>query len=81
MRVRSSVKWTALTGVTPGTIGWSVKGRITLTVNVWNAVVFEPPTSVAVTVTVAVPADTGATLTRLPNTDTAATDGPEERAP
>ena len=35
MRVRSSVKWTARTGVTPGCSGSSVNGadRVTVTVN------------------------------------------------
>ena len=81
IRVRSSVKWTALTGVTPGVITGSVKGRGTITLNAWVAAVFEPPTSVAVTVTSAVPSDTGVTVTALPVVVTAATAGVDEVAP
>ena len=33
MRARSSVKWTALTGVTPGRIGSSVNGAVTRAAN------------------------------------------------
>ncbi len=58
MRVRSSLKWTALTGVSPGTIGSSVKGLdglgVAVTPNAWVAVMFDPLVSVAVTVTVTV---------------------------
>ena len=85
MRARSSVKWTALTGVTPGTMGSSVNGRApagyTVATNVCIAVPLEPAASVAVTVTVAVPAPLGVTVTRLPITATAATAGAEEAAP
>ena len=80
MRTRSSVKCTALIGVTPGTSGSSVKGACTLTANVCVADVFEPSTSVAVTVTVDVPADNGATVTTLPDADTEATRGADEVA-
>ena len=75
------MKCTALTGVTPGTIGWSVKDRGTVTVNACVAAVLDPPVSVAVTVTNAVPSDTGVTVTRLPDTATDATDGAELLAP
>ena len=43
--------------------------------------VFEPPVSVAVTVTNDVPSDTGVTVTVLPDTDTAATPGTDDLAP
>ena len=85
MRTRSSVKWTALTGVTPGTMGSSVKPRApagrTVAVNVCVAVPLEPPASVAVTETVALPYAVGVTVTVLPRTATAATAGAEEAAP
>ena len=73
------MKWTALIGVTPGRIGSSVKvvaGALsTVTRNASVAVVFEPPISVAATVTVAVPAATALTVTVLPETVTDATAG------
>ena len=47
MRARSSVKWTALTGVTPGTIGSSVNGAVTCTRN--DCAARRPSGSVAVT--------------------------------
>ena len=85
MHTRSSVKWTALTGVTPGTMGSSVKRRApagpTVAMNVCVAAPLEPPASVAVTVTVAVPSPVGVTVTVLPRTATAATAGAEEAAP
>ena len=80
IRARSSVKCTALTGVTPGTSGSSVKGTVTVTVNLWFAEVFDPPMSVAHTVTVAVPGATGVTVILLPETVTDATAGAEEAA-
>ena len=49
--------------------------------NVCVAGVFEPPASAAVTVTTDVPADTGVTVSRLPDADTVATHGAEELAP
>ena len=67
IRVRSSVKWTALIGVTPGTIGSSVNGtRIaaTVTLNAWTAL--RPPGSVAVTRIVAVPSLTAVSVKRAP---------------
>ena len=65
IRVRSSMKWTALTGVPPATVGWSLKGTRTVTVNVCVAL-FEPPRSVTVTVASAVPAATGRHRQRVP---------------
>ena len=53
----------------------------TVTSNVCSALVFEPSTSVAVTVTVAVPPDTGVTCTVEPETDTVATDVSDDDAP
>ena len=52
-----------------------------VTANGCVAVPFEPPASVAVTVTVDVPSDNGVTVTVLPDNATAATDGDEEAAP
>ena len=82
MRVRSSVKWTALTGVTPGTSGSSLKDpvavAVTATLNDWVAP--RPLGSVALTVTVAVPAATDVTVTVLPDTVVAATAGADEVA-
>ena len=84
MRVRSSVKWTALTRVSPGTSGSSVNdpvaAAVTVTLNVREHAQAEG--SVAVTVAVAVPAATGVTVTVLPKAAvarTAAADDPPER--
>ena len=49
-----------------GTMGWSVNGCSTVTLNNWVAVRVEPPVSVAVTVTVVNPGDTGLIVTRTP---------------
>ena len=57
IRVRSSVKWTARTGVTPGTIGSSVNGAHTVIVIPHRAL--RPPESNAVTPTYAVPGPYG----------------------
>ncbi len=75
------MKCTALTGVSRGTVGWSVKGRCSGTVSDWLADMFVRPTSVAVTVTSDVSADIRVTVTRLPGGDTNATDGEDEFAP
>ena len=74
------MKWTALIGVSPGTSTRSVNGAGTVTGNVCVADVFEPPVSVAVTVTVDVPGATGVTVTVLLDTDTVATSGDDDVA-
>ena len=64
------MKWTALTGVTPGRIGWSVKGSDTdtSTVTVNDCTALKPPGSVAVTRIVPAPSRTSATITKAPVT-------------
>ena len=52
----------------------------TVTANVWVADVFEPPASVAVTVTTAVPAACGVSVTVEPDTDTVITDSFDDDA-
>ena len=83
MRVRSSLKWTALTGVTPGTSGSSVNPLTpptACTVTAIDCVALKPAGSRAVTVTVAVPAATGASVTVLPETAAVTTPVRLERA-
>ena len=63
----------------PTTSGPAFSG--TVTVNACVADVFEPPRSVAVTVTTAVPADTGVSRTVEPDTETDATCGADDTAP
>ena len=72
--------------LTAGSVPTVSGGRFArgITVKSWATaatIVFEPPTSVAVTVTSAVPADTGLSVTRLPNTDTDVVDGADELEP
>ena len=78
MRARSSVKWTALTGVTPGRIGSSVKGAVTRTRN--DCAALKPSGSVAVTSIVALPPPTAVRVTRGPATRTVTTCSTEEVA-
>ena len=65
----------------PTATGGRFAGAPTVTVNRCVAGVFDPPVSVAVTVTVDAPSDTGVTLTVFPETATVATPGDEEVAP
>ena len=65
---------------TPTASGGRFAGGPTVTVKVWVAGVFEPPMSVAVTVTVDVPSEIGHTVTVEPVTSTAATDGDDDDA-
>ena len=80
MRVRSSVKWTALTGVTPGRNGSSVNGavRVTVAVNDWTTL--RPPGSAAVTRIVALPMVAAARFTRAPAVLAATTFGATDDA-
>ena len=64
----------------PTATGGRFEAEPTVTVNAWAADVFEPPVSVAVTVTVAVPGATGVTVTVLPDTNTVATPGDDDIA-
>ena len=65
-------------GIAPAITG----GRFgTVTTNACAAGMFEPPASVAVTVTVATPAVRGVTDTVAPDTDTDATAGADDTAP
>ena len=64
MRARSSVKWTALTGVTPGRIGSSVNGAVTRAANDCDAV--SPAGSAAVTSMTARPGAAAIRVTRAP---------------
>ena len=64
MRARSSVKWTALTGVTPGRIGSSVNGAVTRTPNVCTAL--RPSGSAALTSITARPGAAALSVTRAP---------------
>ena len=69
-------------GASPPTgSGGRFAGAATVTVNVCVADVFEPPASVAVTVTTAAPSDIGVTVTVLPETVAVATAGDDEVAP
>ena len=52
----------------------------TVTVNVCNTLMFEPPTSVAVTVIVAVPAESGVSVSVDPDIDADTTAGADETA-
>ena len=65
---------------TPTGSGGRFGRGLTVTVKVWVAGVFEPAVSVAVTVTVAAPSDTGVTVTVLPDDATDATPGDDEVA-
>ena len=79
MRARNSVKWTARTGVTPGTSGSSVNGgdRVTVTVNDCDAL--RPYGSVAVTVILArADAAAAVSVTRAPAARTVTTAGADD---
>ena len=80
MRSRSSRKWTALMGVVPGRIGWSVKVIEAVTDTANCCIALAPPVSVAVTVTVVMPTDTGVTVARDPATIAVATAGADDAA-
>ena len=76
------MKWTARTGVTPGTIGSSVNGALTVAptvaLNAWIAL--RPPGSVALTRIVGSPSPTPVSVKREPTASTATTEGTEDDA-
>ena len=73
MRIRNSVKCTALIGVSPGRSGSSVNGAVTVTTN--DCMALRPPGSVAVTRIVEVPVPTAVSATQVPDARTVTTLG------
>ena len=72
------MKWTALTGVTPGTSGSSVNGAGITTVTANARVARSPAGSAAVTRTVDTPSPTAVSLARLPAGRTVTTRGADD---
>ena len=70
------MKWTALTGVTPGRMGSSVNGAVTRAANDWVAL--RPAGSVAVTSMTARPGAAAVSVTRAPAAPAVTTDGADD---